>query len=247
MTLAAGREAGADGDWMVFRVTDSGIGMTPAQMAKLFEAFAQAEASTTRRYGGTGLGLAISRRFCQLMGGDITVSSRPGAGSTFTVRIPATVAEPRAESAQAQVVAAAGSGAAGTVLVVDDDPAARNLIARHLGREGFRVEQAADGDAALRRARECRPRVITLDVLMPGMDGYAVLAALKNDPSLATIPVILATVVDEERLGFALGASEYLTKPIYRERLGEVLRKYKSPEALVREVRDLVVARGPAA
>ncbi|HXY18493.1 MAG TPA: ATP-binding protein, partial [Gemmatimonadales bacterium] len=245
MTAARGdRSATGDGDWMVFRVTDSGIGMTPAQLAKLFEAFAQAEASTSRRYGGTGLGLAISRRFCQLMGGDITVSSRPGEGSTFTVRIPATVAEPRAESAPA--AAAAGSGTAGTVLVVDDDPAARNLIARHLGREGFRVEEAADGDAALRRARECRPRVITLDVLMPGMDGWAVLTALKADAELAAIPVVMLSVVDEKHIGFALGADEFLTKPIERQRLVSVLKKYRTPDALVTEVRSLAAARTPA-
>ena len=131
--------------------------------------------------------------------------------------------------------------------MIDDDPSARVLMRRFLEREGFRVEEAADGETGLARARERRPDVITLDVLMPGMDGYAVLAALKNDPALAAIPVILATVVDEERLGFALGASEYLMKPIDREQLAEVLRKYKSPEALVREVRGLVVARGPAA
>ena len=260
VTLAAGREPGGDGagspaaggdrsasgdgDWMVFRVTDSGIGMTPAQLAKLFEAFAQAEASTSRRYGGTGLGLAISRRFCQLMGGDITVSSRPGEGSTFTVRIPATVAEPRADVAPA--AAAAGSGTAGTVLVVDDDPAARNLIARHLGREGFRVEEAADGDAALRRARECRPRVITLDVLMPGMDGWAVLTALKADAELAAIPVVMLSVVDEKHIGFALGADAFLTKPIERQRLVSVLKKYRTPDALVTEVRSLAAARAPA-
>ena len=262
VTLAAGREPGrdgatsgagpaggdgaSDGDWMVFRVTDSGIGMTPAQLAKLFEAFAQAEASTSRRYGGTGLGLAISRRFCQLMGGDVTVSSRPGAGSTFTVRLPAVVADPRAE-APAPAPATAGDGAAGTVLVVDDDPAARRLIARHLGREGFRVEEAADGDAALRRARECRPRVITLDVLMPGMDGWAVLTALKADAELAAIPVVMLSVVDEKHIGFALGADEFLTKPIERQRLVSVLQKYRTPDALVTEVRTLAAARTPAA
>ncbi|HTT69402.1 MAG TPA: ATP-binding protein, partial [Gemmatimonadales bacterium] len=256
VTLAAGREpagdgagagiaAGGDGEWMVFRVTDSGIGMTPAQLSKLFEAFAQAEASTSRRYGGTGLGLAISRRFCQLMGGDITVSSRPGEGSTFTVRIPASVPDPKAEAPAA--AASAGSGAAGTVLVVDDDPAARNLIARHLGREGFRVEEAADGDAALRRARECRPDVITLDVLMPGMDGWAVLTALKADAGLAAIPVVMLSVVDEKHIGFALGASEFLTKPIERQRLVSVLKKYRTPDALVTEVLSLAAARTPAA
>jgi len=248
VTVTASREGG-DGAWMAFRVADSGIGMTPPQLAKLFEAFAQAEASTTRRYGGTGLGLAISRRFCQLMGGDITVASEPGRGSTFTVRVPAAVADPRSEPADAASTPStpAGSGAAGTVLVVDDDPAARNLLVRFLSHEGFRVDEAPDGDTALRRAREARPHVITLDVLMPGMDGWAVLTALKADPELAEIPVVMLSVVDEKHIGFALGASDFLTKPIERERLVAVLKKHRTPDALVSEVRTLAAARTPAA
>ena len=248
VTLAAGREPGDGGtDWLVFRVADSGIGMTPAQMTKLFEAFSQAEASTSRRYGGTGLGLAISRRFCQMMGGDITVTSEPGRGSTFTVRVPAVVPDARAEAPEAAAPAASGSGAAGTVLVVDDDPAARNLLARFLGREGFRVEEAADGETALRRARDARPHVITLDVLMPGMDGWAVLTALKADPAVAGIPVVMLSVVDEKHIGFALGAADFLTKPIERERLVAVLRKHRTPDALVSEVRTLASTRSPVA
>ena len=250
--LVAEREPSRDGTGpqIVFRVADSGIGMTAEQLGKLFEAFSQADASTAKNYGGTGLGLAITRRFCRMMGGEVTVESQPGRGSTFTVRLPARVGETRREAHVEPGPAPEPPGpgaAAGTVLVIDDDPAARSLMRRFLGREGFRVEEAPDGETGLARARERRPDVITLDVLMPGMDGWAVLAALKNDPALATIPVILATIVDEAHLGFALGASEYLTKPIDRERLGEVLRKYKSPEALVQEVRELVVARGPAA
>ena len=245
--LAADRERAADGsEWVVLRVSDSGIGMTPEQMAKLFEAFSQADASTSRHYGGTGLGLAITRRFCRMMGGDVTVASEAGRGSTFTVRLPAALGELRPRPAEEAPAAAPQAGAAvsGTLLVIDDDPEARTLMRRFLGKEGFRIEEAADGETGVRMARELRPDVITLDVLMPGMDGWAVLAALKGDPDLARIPVILATIVDEEHLGFALGASEYLTKPIDRERLIAVLEKYKSPEALVREVRDLVVARG---
>jgi len=247
--LAAERERAADGaEWVVLRVSDSGIGMTAEQMAKLFEAFSQADASTSRHYGGTGLGLAITRRFCRMMGGDVTVESEPGRGSTFTVRLPAQLAEPKARAEEAPAASPAPSqraaSASGTLLVIDDDPEARNLMRRFLGKEGFHIEEAADGETGIRLARELRPDVITLDVLMPGMDGWAVLAALKGDPALAAIPVILATIVDEEHLGFALGASEYLTKPIDRERLIAVLDKYKSPEALVREVRELVVARG---
>ena len=247
IALTAERERAAEGERVVFRVADSGIGMTPEQMAKLFEAFTQADASTSRHYGGTGLGLAITRRFSRMMGGDVTVESEPGRGSTFTVRLPARVGDARAEAPPAAAPAApepAARPASGTLLVIDDDPEARALMRRFLGKEGFRIEEAADGASGIRRARELKPDVITLDVLMPGMDGWAVLAALKGDAELSSIPVILATIVDEEHLGFALGASEYLTKPIDRERLIAVLEKYKSPEALVREVRELVVARG---
>jgi PAS domain S-box-containing protein len=247
LAVTRGPDGSAAGDRVVFRVADSGIGMTEAQMAKLFEAFSQADASTTRHYGGTGLGLAISKRFCQLMGGDITVASEPGRGSTFTVTLPARAAEPQAEPEPSARPAASGSGAAGTVLVVDDDPAARNLLGWFLGREGFRVEHAADGEEALRRARSVRPDVITLDVLMPGMDGWAVLAALKADGELAAIPVVMLSVLDERHMGFALGASEYLTKPVDREQLVAALKKLRSPEALVEEVRGLASARVSAA
>jgi CheY-like chemotaxis protein/nitrogen-specific signal transduction histidine kinase len=252
--LAADREPARDGSGheIVFRVADSGIGMTAEQLGRLFEAFSQADASTARNYGGTGLGLAITRRFCRMMGGDVTVESEPGRGSTFTVRLPARVDGVRREAPASaapapEPAAPAAAATAGTVLVIDDDPAARSLMRRFLSREGFRVVEAPDGEAGLARARESRPDAITLDVLMPGMDGWAVLAALKHDPALAGIPVILATVVDEAHLGFALGAAEYLTKPIDRERLAEALRKHTSPDALVEEVRNLVVARGPAA
>ena len=250
ITLAAERERPTDGtgDWLVFRVSDTGIGMTPEQLAKLFEAFTQADASTSRHYGGTGLGLAITRRFCRMMGGDVNVASIAGRGSTFTVRLPASPGERREAPAAPAADAADAGGAApsGTLLVIDDDPEARALMRRFLGKEGFRILEAADGPTGLLLARELKPDVITLDVLMPGMDGWEVLSALKDDPELAAIPVVLATIVDEEHLGFALGAAEYLTKPIDRERLIAVLDRYKSPDALVREVRGLVGARGRA-
>ncbi|HXY70480.1 MAG TPA: GAF domain-containing protein [Gemmatimonadales bacterium] len=252
ITLAAERERPGDasGDWLVFRVSDTGIGMTAEQLAKLFEVFTQADASTARHYGGTGLGLAITRRFCRMMGGDVNVASTAGRGSTFTVRLPASPGETRRE-APAGAAAAPEAGTAepapsGTLLVIDDDPEARALMRRFLGKEGFRIVEAPDGASGIRLARELKPAVITLDVLMPGMDGWAVLGALKEDPELAAIPVILATIVDEEHLGFALGAAEYLTKPIDRDRLIAVLDRYKSPDALVREVRGLVDARGRA-
>ena len=215
-----------EGDSIVFAVQDTGIGMTPEQMARLFEEFGQADASTTRRYGGTGLGLALSRRLCRMMGGDITMVSEPGRGSTFTIRLPAEVREPVREVPAPTALAPLRDGAT-HVLVIDDDAAVRDLMARFLGKEGFRVATAASGEAGLRLARELQPDVITLDVLMPGMDGWSVLAALKADAVLADIPVVMLTMLDDRNLGYALGAADYLTKPLDRERLVSVLGRYR--------------------
>jgi PAS domain S-box-containing protein len=216
LTLESERAGGA----MIFRVRDTGVGMTPEQLGRLFEAFTQAEASTSSKYGGTGLGLALSRKFCQLMGGGLTVTSEVGKGSCFTATIPL-AADPAEE-----LVKTADGGPLGTVLVVDDDAAARNLLGRILGKEGYRVIEAATGEAGLRMAAEHRPDAITLDVVMPGMDGWAVLSALKTDPALAAIPVIMLTIMDEKHLGYMLGAAEYLTKPVNRRRLAAAIQKY---------------------
>ncbi len=212
----------ANGGWLSFAVSDTGIGMTPDQLDRVFDAFSQAEAATASKYGGTGLGLPISRRFCQMMGGDITVSSTLGEGSTFLVRLPATVP---AESDDG-TVQGIGSGTAGTVLVIDDDAAVRTILRRTLVRDGYRVYEAADGEDGIAQAVALRPDVITLDVLMPSMDGWSVLTALKADPTVRDTPVIMLSIVDDKKLGFALGASEYLTKPIDRQRLLEVLHQY---------------------
>jgi signal transduction histidine kinase/DNA-binding response OmpR family regulator len=227
VSLTVAREAVDGQAWIVFGVSDTGIGMTPEQLARLFEAFTQADAATTRRYGGTGLGLALSRRLCRMMGGDVTVESEAGRGSTFTIRLPAvvpeTVTEPAAPAAPQDRV----PPGLGTVLVIDDEAAVRDLMQRFLTREGFRVVTAPSGEEGLRRARELRPDAITLDVMMPGMDGWAVLSALKADPSVADIPVVMLTIVDDKNLGYALGASDYLTKPIDRERLVTVLKHHR--------------------
>ncbi|MBI4322383.1 MAG: response regulator [Chloroflexi bacterium] len=222
------RETVDGADWIVFAVRDTGIGMTPEQMGKLFQKFTQADASTTRKYGGTGLGLAISKRFCEMMGGDIFVESEVGKGSTFTVRLPADVAQRKPEPSRvsAEIKALPANGAT-TVLVIDDDPTVQDLLARFLAKEGFRAVTALGGEEGLRLAKELRPNVITLDVLMPGVDGWAVLTALKADPELADIPVIMLTIVDEKNLGFALGASDYMTKPVDRDRLLANIRKYQ--------------------
>jgi signal transduction histidine kinase/CheY-like chemotaxis protein len=226
VSLAVTREATADGAIVMFAARDTGIGMTPAQLARLFEEFGQADASTTRRYGGTGLGLALSRRLCRMMGGDITVASEPGRGSTFTIRLPAEVREAVRET-PARLATETGPAATSTVLVIDDDAAVRDLMARFLGKEGFGVVIASSGEEGLRLARELAPDVITLDVLMPGMDGWSVLAALKAEAALADIPVVMLTMLDDRNLGYALGAADYLTKPIDRERLVAVLGRYR--------------------
>src|SRR5262249_34080481 len=235
----------ADGEWLRFTVSDTGIGMTPEQVGRLFQEFTQADAATGRKYGGTGLGLALSRRLCRMMGGDIAVESEPGRGSTFTIRLPRVVPEPRAESpVSVEPVASdateAPTTAAAVVLVIDDDPAVRDLMQRFLGKEGYRAVPAANGEEGLRLAREMTPDAITLDVMMPGMDGWAVLTALKSDPALADIPVIMLTIVDDRNLGYALGATDFLTKPIDRERLLSVLERYR------REAPVLVVDDDPA-
>jgi signal transduction histidine kinase/DNA-binding response OmpR family regulator len=228
VTLRAGRESVNGGEWISFSVRDTGIGMSPEQTSKLFQAFTQADASTTRKYGGTGLGLAISQKFCQMMGGDISVASTLGQGSTFTARLPAEVAESEV-APLSQTGAEAQQAFEGTpaVLVIDDDSTVHDLMRRFLSKEGLRMVGARSGEEGIRLARELRPAVITLDVLMPGMDGWAVLTALKTDPASADIPVIMLSIVDEKQMGYALGASDYLTKPLDWERLADVLEKYE--------------------
>ena len=214
---------------LLFRVRDEGIGMTPEQQGRLFEAFTQAEASTTRRFGGTGLGLAITRRFCEMMGGQIEVESTPGVGSTFTIRLPEDV-EVAAAGPAALPPSPPSTGTAGRILVIDDETSVRTLLRRFLEREGFSVDEAANGEAGIAHARAHLPDAITLDVMMPGMDGWEVLAALKGDPTLADVPVIMLTVVDDKKLGYALGAAEYVTKPIDREQLRRVLGRYRTDD-----------------
>jgi PAS domain S-box-containing protein len=222
-----------DGGWFVFRVIDTGIGMTPEHVGKLFQPFSQVDPSATRRFGGSGLGLAITRHFCEAMGGDIAVQSEPGVGSTFTIRLPAVVGMtvPDGAPRTSIPVPAAARPHSDTVVVIDDDPASREVLTQFLAKRGFRVETAAGGAEGLALARKLRPLAITLDVVMPDVDGWAVLAALKADPDLADIPVVMLTMVDDRGRGFRLGAADYLVKPIDPDRLAAVLRRLQGGQS----------------
>jgi signal transduction histidine kinase/CheY-like chemotaxis protein len=229
--------------WILFRVSDTGIGLSSEQIVRLFQSFTQADASTTRKFGGTGLGLALTRRFCQMMNGDVSVHSVLGKGSVFTIKLPATISETAgapviedrrdASHTPAEVAATIEAeplpAIRTCVLVIDDSPLQRDLMQRYLHKEGFTVWTAADGVQGLRLARQLLPAAITLDVIMPDMDGWSVLAALKADLTLRDIPVIMLTMVDDPDRGFTLGASDYATKPVNRRRLSQMLKKYTCP------------------
>src|SRR5258708_39698187 len=190
--VAAERQIMDGIDWIVFRVSDTGIGLSSEQIVRLFQSFTQADASTTRKFGGTGLGLALTRRFCQMMGGDVTVHSVPGEGSVFTIKLPGTVADPiaetvsliedRREASQAPIDVSTDAepppAVRTCVLVIDDDPLQRDLMQRYLRKEGFTVCTASGGVQGLRLARQLLPAAITLNVMMPDMDGWGVLPAL---------------------------------------------------------------------
>ncbi|HJW72149.1 MAG TPA: response regulator [Geothrix sp.] len=228
--------------WLHLAVQDTGIGISEEQQQRIFSEFIQAEDSTSRRFGGTGLGLALSRKFCQILGGDIQLKSVLGQGSTFTIVLPTAPPTPASEPVPAAIPEEAAlptQSIHGPILLVDDDPFLLDALSRLLMLDGHRVLTAADGVEGLSLAAEAKPGLIVMDVMMPGMDGWEVLKALKADPSLAHIPVVMLTILDEEEKGLALGAVEYLFKPIDRSRLVAALRKYRhqdaSPRVLVVE------------
>ncbi|MEY3764639.1 MAG: hypothetical protein RLZ42_1299, partial [Armatimonadota bacterium] len=248
ITLSANLDKSGLSNNVSFAVQDTGIGMTPEQCGKLFQAFSQADASTTRKYGGTGLGLAISRRFCQILGGDITVASIPGTGSTFTVILPqqsvdttATEQHPETPTASTKPAAAATHAAdtgssRGVIVVIDDDANVRHLMERFLNREGFTVYTAADGASGVALVRQHKPMAVTSDIMMPGMDGWSVLSAIKSDPETADIPVIMLTMGDTQELGFALGAFDFLSKPLDRNQLLKALERINLPASSETEI-----------
>jgi signal transduction histidine kinase/DNA-binding response OmpR family regulator len=219
LTLSVAREGRSQ---VRFAVSDTGLGMTPEHLGRLFQAFSQPDASTTKRFGGTGLGLAITKHFCTMLGGDVTVESTPGKGSTFTIHLPDQGAAP----AVVETPAPAPADGRATVLVVDDDASVHSLLAKTLEKEGYRVIPASNGVEALALARKHRPQAITLDVLMPQMDGWGALKELKADAELRDIPVIMVTVLNERGMAIPLGAADFITKPIDRQRLMAILREH---------------------
>jgi len=225
----ADSQGGASADAQIsFHVTDTGIGMTAEQMDRLFQAFAQADSSTTRRFGGTGLGLAITRHFARMLGGDVSVTSEPGIGSTFTLVVPVhdRSSPPPAEAAGEPKRTISGDAAGAlTVLVVDDDEAVHDVVGAMLGRDGYRVLHARSGPEAMTLAREQRPDAITLDVMMPQMDGWTVLSSLKADAELRDIPVVIVTMLNDRAIALSLGADAFLSKPIDWAQLSAVLKQ----------------------
>ncbi len=230
ISVRAFRDKDPTSDELVLSVSDTGIGMNEEQIQKLFQEFSQADSSTTREYGGTGLGLTISQRFCHLMGGEIEVSSIPGQGSTFTMRLPTQVNREIVSATappESDYEIETSTARSNTVLVIDDDETALDMMRRFLAKQGFDVVTASNGEEGLRLAAEVSPSVITLDVMMPGIDGWEILRRLKSNPELATIPVVMLTILDEKNKGYTLGASDYVTKPVDRNHLRSILERYR--------------------
>ena len=242
LTLVADRFE-TDKPMVRFAVSDTGIGMTEEQLGRLFQAFSQADASTTKKYGGTGLGLVITRSFCQLLGGDITVTSKLNEGSTFTIALPDCPAMPTPAGLPETAPISVQPNAGPTVLVVDDDPAARDLLTANLKTAGYRAVHATSGEEALSLARAIRPDVITLDVMMPKPDGWQVLSTLKADAELRDIPVVIVTVLSSRGIGLSLGAVDVLTKPVDRARLTTLVHNLVRREGPVLVVEDDAGAR----
>jgi len=233
VTLVVNRDRRDDSDWITLSVTDTGIGIKGESLEHVFEEFSQADDSTSRDYGGTGLGLPISRRFCRMMGGDISVTSEYGVGSTFTIELPAQVDALEAAKASAKSdprPAKAVPAGVRPILVIDDDQNSRDLLQRTLEADGHSVATASGGEEGLDLARRLQPLLITLDVMMPGLDGWAVLKELKSDPTLRHIPVMMVTIEGEQDLGYTLGAVEHLTKPVDREKLLQLVSYHAGPD-----------------
>ncbi len=238
VTLHVHREGEMDATTLVFQVSDTGIGMTEEQLGRLFQRFAQADETTTRKFGGTGLGLAITKAFSRLLGGDITVESTAGVGTIFTMRLPAYMPEQQTYEDGSAVPGQEDKEDRQTLLVIDDDAGQRDLMVRFLERQNFNVRTASNGPSGLEIARMVKPRAIMLDVMMPHVDGWAVLTALKGDPELSKIPVVMVTFNNDNGLSLTLGAADHVDKPVRWDRLKSVMERFRDAEGDVLIVDD---------
>ncbi|MBJ6799161.1 response regulator [Geomonas propionica] len=220
----------ARGEEICFEVKDTGIGIAPQYLETIFHEFRQADGSTSRSYEGTGLGLAIVKKSAMLLGGDVTVASELGRGSVFTLRLPLDCGGAAAQIGIGATVAAEQGwrppqAPARSVLVVDDDPEAVSLISNHLAQAGYGTLSALNGRDALRLARANRPFAITLDIMMPEMDGWEVMRELKEHPETADIPIMIISLSEDRATGIALGAVGVISKPVGQEELMEAFAR----------------------
>ena len=225
-------------------VTDTGIGIAHDELSRLFTEFHQVDSGPGRQQEGTGLGLVLTKRFAELHGGSVSVDSVVGRGSTFTIRLPLE-AEGGTTHAPSELIplhSEAGDSMRPLVLVVDDNPGAAEILSRHLDAGGFRMELARTGTDALRMARRLQPAAITLDILLPEIDGWEVLSRLKADEATRNIPVLVVSVIDKPALGRALGAIDYFVKPVEGKALLSRLGQYTFTSKVKDEtVRVLVI------
>ena len=212
-------------EFINFDIKDTGIGMTEEQLGKLFDTYTQAERSTSAKYGGTGLGLSISKHFAEMMGGGVEVTSEVGEGSTFSIFVPR-VTEDQVEEDESDIENPALSEGDEYILLVDDDKATHDVVKRAIKKEGYTVYSAFDGDEGMEQARKVIPKLILLDVLMPGRDGWSVLKEIKNDVKLKDVPVVITSVLNEESLASSLGADDYMKKPIDRSFFINLVKRY---------------------
>ena len=212
-----------DGIEMIeFKVTDDGEGMSAEGVAKAFEEYEQAERSTSATHGGTGLGLPISKRFAELMGGGVTVSSEKGKGSEFTIYLPR-ICDDVEDLDNEEINSLKGEN---LCVLIDDDVAMHDLVKRTIKKAGLTLLGATNGEQGLKMIREVKPKLILLDVLMPGRDGWSILKECKSDKTIKDIPVIMVSQMSQESLAFSLGADDYLTKPIERNKFLKIVKKF---------------------